>query len=118
MNRVTEETFERIIEPFQKSATIDLRATSFIDPYGMLGLLELGKVFKRGGSLPVLFVPESVEVLSYLNRMDFLKHAPRLFEIQPLHSGTGTHSRNPSKLGPISTSMTWATTPMVLRSDS
>ena len=44
MNQLTEETFEQTLRSFITSEQIDLRDVSFIDPYGMLGLLEIGEL--------------------------------------------------------------------------
>jgi hypothetical protein len=39
MTQITEDTFEQTLRSFIRSERIDLRDVSFIDPYGMLGLL-------------------------------------------------------------------------------
>lgn len=61
---------------------IDLREVQFIDPYGMLGLLELGRYLKKKYTSPLLILPHSEEVLKYLERMDFWKYALELFELE------------------------------------
>lgn len=54
----------------------------WVDPYGMIGLLCLGEAARRaGGEAPVLKLPESADVLSYLTRMRFFPHAEPIFEI-------------------------------------
>ncbi len=66
----------------------DARPLRWVDPYGMVGLLAAGEVAGRGGDRPVLQLPDSAEVGSYLARMGFLRQAERLFE---LHGAT--HAR-------------------------
>jgi len=83
MNRITEETFERLIGYFQKSPVIDFQNVTFIDPYGMVGLLELGKAFTEHQGKKVFRLPESEDVLKYLDRMDFFKFASHYFNIEP-----------------------------------
>lgn len=62
---------------------IDLRHVSFIDPYGMVGLLEVGEHFKSKGFQKTIYLPESEEVIKYLERMDFFKYASNCFAIEP-----------------------------------
>jgi hypothetical protein len=83
-----ERTFEAMVraaEP-QPGARVLLDATHvrWVDPYGMLGLLMLGEYAGReGDEPPILKLPESPEVLSYLGRMNFYEHAEPLFELHP-----------------------------------
>lgn len=66
----------------------DARPLRWVDPYGMVGLLAAGEVVGRGatgGEKPVLQLPDSAEVGSYLARMGFHRQAERLFE---LHGAT------------------------------
>ena len=63
----------------------DARKLRWVDPYGMVGLLAAGEVAGREGERPLLQLPESAEVSSYLARMGFLKQAEALFE---LHGAT------------------------------
>lgn len=61
---------------------LDGRHVRWADPYGMVGLLAIGHHLKEGhGVRPVLELPESPEVLSYLGRMGFLRDAAEIFEI-------------------------------------
>ena len=46
MTQLTEETFEKTLQSFVRSDSIDLRSVTFSDPYGMVGLLEI--VFATG----------------------------------------------------------------------
>jgi anti-sigma regulatory factor (Ser/Thr protein kinase) len=81
---LTEETFEQILS-LQKDSSdeIDLRHISFIDPYGMVGLLEFGEFFKSKGVQKTIYLPESEEVIKYLERMDFFKYAANYFTLEP-----------------------------------
>lgn len=83
ITQVTEDTFEHIIHLITETTTIDLRATKFIDPYGMVGLLEIGETFKSKGIYKTVYLPESEEVLKYLDRMDFFKFADNYFNLNP-----------------------------------
>ena len=71
VTRITEETFEEVILYFKKAAEIELQGVTFIDPYGMIGLFEIGEVFKQKTGQKFLYLPGSENVLSYLERMDF-----------------------------------------------
>ena len=84
MNQLTEETFEKILRSFIRSDEIDLRAVTFIDPYGMVGLLEIGELCLLEDVKKTVLLPRSAEVLRYLERMDFLSHAKRYFMLDPM----------------------------------
>jgi len=84
ITQITEETFEQVLSIFRESSLIDLRETAFIDPYGMVGLLEMGELFKSEGIQKNILLPKSEEVLKYLERMDFFKFAERYFILEPL----------------------------------
>jgi hypothetical protein len=60
---------------------IDARHVRWADPYGMIGLLALGHELGRGGQRPLLQLPESPEVASYLRRMGFLAQAEPIFDL-------------------------------------
>ena len=81
--QITEDTFEPLLILFRESSTIDLRGVNFIDPYGMVGLLEIGELYKSEGLRKTLYLPESEEVLKYLERMDFFRFADRYFTLEP-----------------------------------
>ena len=83
MTQITEETFEQFLHNFKKSSAIELREINFIDPYGMVGLLEIGELFKSEGIRKIIYLPESEEVLKYLERMDFFQFAERYFILEP-----------------------------------
>ena len=84
VTRITEETFEEVILYFKKAAEIELQGVTFIDPYGMIGLFEIGEVFKQKTGQKFLYLPGSENVLSYLERMDFFKFAHRYFRFEPV----------------------------------
>jgi len=83
VTQVTEETFEEIHRAFSTSPTVDLRDISFIDPYGMVGLLEIGELSRSEGIQKTLLPPESEDVLRYLERMDFFKYVTNCFRLEP-----------------------------------
>jgi anti-sigma regulatory factor (Ser/Thr protein kinase) len=82
--QITEETFEQVLSTFRESSLIDLRETAFMDPYSMVGLLEMGELFNSEGIQKTILLPKSEEVLKYLERMDFFKFAERYFSLEPL----------------------------------
>jgi anti-sigma regulatory factor (Ser/Thr protein kinase) len=83
MNQITEETFEQTLRTFIRSEQIDLRDISFIDPFGMLGLLEIGELCLLEDVRKTVLLPRSGEVLQYLERMDFFTYARRSFSLEP-----------------------------------
>ena len=70
------------IEEKQSLVYIDLKNTGFIDPYGMIGLLQIGRFLNSVGVKPILCLPESKDVLNYLKRMDFFKFTDSIFTIE------------------------------------
>jgi hypothetical protein len=60
---------------------MDARHVRWADPYGMVGLLAVGHRLRAQGAAPLLDLPESAEVMSYLGRMGFLREAEDVFEI-------------------------------------
>ena len=92
MNQLTEETFEKTLHSFIRADQIDLRGVTFIDPYGMVGLLEIGELCMLEDIKKIVLLPRSGEVLRYLERMDFFSPAKRYFTLdpmQPVASGRG-----------------------------
>ena len=81
--QITEETFEQLLNLSRESQLTDLRKAAFVDPFGMVGLLEIGEVLKAEGVKKTLYLPESEEVLKYLERMDFFKFGDRYFNLDP-----------------------------------
>jgi hypothetical protein len=84
MTQLTEETFEKTLHSFIRSDQIDLRGVTFIDPYGMVGLLEIGELCMLEDIKKTVLLPRSSEVLRYLERMDFFPHAKRYFSLDPM----------------------------------
>lgn len=84
MTQLTEETFEKTLQSFIRSDRIDLTGTTFIDPYGMVGLLEIGELCMREDIQKTIVLPRSADVLRYLERMDFFSHARRYFFLEPM----------------------------------
>ncbi|MEW6740255.1 MAG: ATP-binding protein [Nitrospirota bacterium] len=82
--QITEDTFEHVLQVFNDTSIIDLREVSFIDPYGMVGILELGELLKSNYIQKTIHLPASEEVLKYLERMDFFKFADNYFALEPL----------------------------------
>ncbi|MEW6110012.1 MAG: ATP-binding protein [Nitrospirota bacterium] len=82
MTQITEETFEQVLQTFKESLFVDLKDVTFIDPYGMVGILEIGELMKSEGVRKTIYLPESEEVLKYLERMDFFKNAEDYFKIE------------------------------------
>lgn len=89
MNQLTEETFEQTLRSFIRSEQIDLRGISFIDPYGMLALLEIGELCLLEDVRKTVLLPQSSEVLTYLDRMDFFTHAKRYFSLEHASGAPG-----------------------------
>ncbi len=81
--QITEDTFEAILYQFRKSPDLDLRDVNFIDPYGMIGLLEAGELYSSHGVQKTLYLPDSEEVLNYLERMAFFRFAKKHFRLEP-----------------------------------
>jgi anti-sigma regulatory factor (Ser/Thr protein kinase) len=104
MNQLTEETFERTLRSFMRSERIDLGAVSFIDPYGMVGLLEIGELCLLEDVKKTVILPRSAEVCRYLDRMDFFPFARRYFMLDPLQppaAGSGGGSDVLLEITPI-----------------
>lgn len=79
------------IEEKQSPVHIDLKNTGFIDPYGMIGLLQIERSLNSAGVKPLFYLPESKDVLNYLKRMDFFRFANSIFTIEP-HSYSTSRS--------------------------
>ncbi|MGH7474756.1 MAG: ATP-binding protein [Longimicrobiales bacterium] len=61
---------------------VDARRVRWVEPYGMLALLAAGVTLGADRELPRLELPESTDVVGYLNRMLFFEHARRVFEME------------------------------------
>ncbi|MBI5182211.1 MAG: sensor histidine kinase [Nitrospirae bacterium] len=81
MTQITEETFDQVLYHLKDAPVIDLKEAAFIDPYGMVGIIEIGELFKIEGIKKTLCLPESEEVIKYLERMDFFKFAGEYFNL-------------------------------------
>jgi len=79
MNHLSDDTFEQFLSLAVNHEDIDIRNVTFIDPFGMVGILEAGRFLHSGGVQKTLLLPESDNVLRYLERMDFFKYAGRYF---------------------------------------
>ena len=84
-----EESFEALLgELAQRSprpggeALVDCTALRFIDPFGMVGLLKLGRLLTVQGVRCTLKAPAQEDVASYLERMDFFRRAPAYFHVR------------------------------------
>lgn len=89
-----ERYFEPIVREMDAAAgervLLDATHVRWADPYGMVGLLVLGEAARRGGEQPLLKLPDSADVTSYLGRMGFFDHAERIFEV----NGTRARGRH------------------------
>jgi anti-sigma regulatory factor (Ser/Thr protein kinase) len=94
MSQITEDTFEKILRTFIRSEQIDLRDVSFIDPYGMVGLLEIGELCVLEDVRKTIVLPKSDEVCRYLDRMDFFTFAKRYFSLEDTSYDTGKYQRS------------------------
>ncbi len=83
LSQITEDDFEQVLQIFKESSVIDLQDVTFIDPYGMVGILENGELLKSENIQKTLYLPRSEEVLRYLERMDFFKFADNYFKLEP-----------------------------------
>ena len=89
-----ERYFEAVVRDFSQATAhrllFDATHVRWADPYGMVGLLALGHVARERGELPILKLPESPDVLSYMGRMKFFEHADGIFEL----NGTRVRGRD------------------------
>jgi anti-sigma regulatory factor (Ser/Thr protein kinase) len=92
MTQLTEETFEQTLKSFIRSEQIDLGKVSFIDPFGMLGLLEIGELCMLEDVRKTVILPQSEEVCGYLDRMDFFTFARRYYSLE--HSSFDTTGKS------------------------
>jgi anti-sigma regulatory factor (Ser/Thr protein kinase) len=78
---LSDDTFEAFLNQISNNDSIDLSNVSFIDPYGMVGVLEAGRYLKSSIAEKNLILPSSDNVLRYLERMDFFKYAKQYFNL-------------------------------------
>lgn len=95
MTQLTEETFEKTLRSFIQSDRIDLSDISFIDPYGMVGLLEIGELCMLEDIKKTVILPRSEDVFKYLERMDFFGFAKRYFFLDPPDHSLEKYGRSP-----------------------
>lgn len=81
MNHLSDDTFELFLSQISGRDEIDMRDLTFIDPFGMVGILEAGRYFSVDGKKKTLLLPQSEDVLRYLERMDFFKYAAGYFNL-------------------------------------
>ncbi len=77
--QLSDETFDQLLSLAAAQDLINLKDITFIDPFGMVGILEIGRYFKSMNSARALFLPASEHVLKYLERMDFFKYCGLYF---------------------------------------
>ncbi len=82
MLQLTEDSFEQSLQYFRNSSAMNLTDVTFIDPYGMVGLLEI-ELLRKDGIQKTLNLPASDEVLKYLERMDFFEFTDKYFKLEP-----------------------------------
>ena len=82
LTNLSDESFELFLAQATASDRIDLSSVSFIDPYGMVGILEAGRMFEQEGTRKTLVLPESGSVMKYLERMDFFKYAAKFYKVE------------------------------------
>jgi anti-sigma regulatory factor (Ser/Thr protein kinase) len=83
MTYLSDDTFEPFLSDVFNNNVIDLRDINFMDPYGMVGILETGRHCSLNRMKKKLLLPDSGDVLRYLERMDFFRYADRYFQIEP-----------------------------------
>ncbi len=83
MTHLSDDTFEQLLPQIRNQDFIDLRSIKFIDPFGMVGVLEVGRYLELKNIRKALLLPESPDVLRYLERMDFFKYADSFFYMEP-----------------------------------
>jgi len=84
-----EDGFEEIVEETNRATDAadgrviyDARRVRWVSPYGLVGLLAAAKVAReRTGLAPSIERPESKDVRSYVDRMDFWPNAARVFDL-------------------------------------
>lgn len=74
-----------LLAPEDERVLFDGTHVRWVDPYGLIGLLAVGQsVRAHTPEPPLLKLPETPEVTSYMARMGFFAHAEPIFE---LHGG-------------------------------
>jgi anti-sigma regulatory factor (Ser/Thr protein kinase) len=83
LNYLTDDTFDYFLKQALNEEAVYLREMEFIDPCGMVGVLEVGRFLNSLRMKKRLLLPESEDVLRYLERMDFFKYVKRYFDLDP-----------------------------------
>ncbi len=84
-----ENSFEQLIAQISNlprdsgTLNLDLGRVEFIGPYGMVGLLELGRYLAQQGHKPLLHLPLSMEVQRCLDRMEFFRYLSEFYIMYP-----------------------------------
>ncbi len=71
------------LELMAARSPVDLSRVGFVDPYGIVGVLEAGRLYQSRGVKKELVLPRSEDVLRYMDRMDFFRYAGRYYIIRP-----------------------------------
>ncbi len=90
--QLDERGFEELVEALDRATReaeedgsrvlLDARRVRWTSPYGLVGLLAVGEVARRRtGREPVIEPPESSEIKSYWERMDFWQNAAEVFRL-------------------------------------
>lgn len=81
---------------------LDARRVRWVSPYGLVGLLAVGQVARdRTGLAPAIERPESQDVRSYWERMEFWKSAAGVFQIPSLSTRSHRDSDALLEITPI-----------------
>lgn len=99
-NELNELSFERMMETMPTDSAcadieIDLKGTSFIVPYGVMLLTILLKFLSQKGIKVRLLLPDSSDVMNYLERMSFFAQVEGLVEFDKDTQGLKFNIRNP-----------------------
>ena len=82
MNSLSDDTFEQLLSLAVTSDVLDMREVAFIDPFGMVGVLEAGRFLNARGMKKPIQLPQSENVLRYLERMDFFRYVARYYHLE------------------------------------
>src|SRR3990172_2719921 len=85
MTQITEDTFEQVLQIFKESLEIELQEAIFIDPYGMVGILEFGECLKSKGIQKTIHLQLSEKYLRS-------SYSDVLLEITPIEKPDDIHS--------------------------
>ncbi len=94
IHQLSDDTFELFLSQISRQDFFDLQNVAFIDPYGMVGILETGRSLLSKGEKRTLLLPRSPDVLRYLERMDFFRYADRYFNLEPAPDFSDKHLRS------------------------